>query len=180
MKMDQIEKNLPVIDTDRFVLRPVRKSDAGLLAMYAGDDRVARFTRSIPHPLPPGATEAFIARALDPERTEDVWIMDGAAHDLSEVLGVIALDRMDRKQSEIGYWVAPAFWNTGIASEAVGALMAANPQKCKTIFASVFQDNPGSARVLTNAGFEYIGDAEAFSVARGAQVATWTYLKKLG
>ena len=34
-----------------------------------------------------------------------------------------------------------------------------------TIFAAVFQDNPASARVLTNCGFEYVGDAEAFSVA---------------
>lgn len=178
MRMDQII-NLPVIETGRFVLRPVRKSDAGLLTMYAGDERVARNTRSIPHPLPPGATEAFIARAQDPERKEDVWIMDGVGQGLSEVLGVIALERMDRGQSEIGYWVAPAFWNTGIASEAVGALLAANPQECSTVFASVFQDNPGSARVLTNAGFDYIGDAEAFSVARNAQVATWTYLKKL-
>jgi hypothetical protein len=33
--------------------------------------------------------------------------------------------------------------------------------------------------VLTNAGFDYLGDAEAFSVARGAKVATWTYLKRL-
>jgi RimJ/RimL family protein N-acetyltransferase len=56
----------------------------------------------------------------------------------------------------------------------------ANPLQNKTIFGSVFQDNPGSARVLTNAGFEYLGDAEAFSVARGAKVPTWTYLKRLG
>jgi len=42
----------------------------------------------------------------------------------------------------------------------------------------VFQDNPASARVLTNCGFEYIGDAEAFSVARNAKVPTWTYLRK--
>ena len=51
-------------------------------------------------------------------------------------------------------------------------------QECDTILAEVFQDNPRSARVLTNAGFEYIGDAEAFSVARNAKVQTWTYLKK--
>jgi RimJ/RimL family protein N-acetyltransferase len=70
-------------------------------------------------------------------------------------------------------------WNTGLASDAVKALIAANPLANKTIFASVFQDNPGSARVLTNAGFDYLGDAEAFSVARGAKVATWTYLKRL-
>jgi len=178
MKLDAIV-NLPVIEAERFVLRPVRKSDAGLFAMYAGDERVARNTRSIPHPLPPGATEAFIARCLSENRDEDVWVIDGAAQGLSEVLGVIGLKPMDRDQSEIGYWVAPAFWNTGIASEAVQALLQANPQECKTIFASVFQDNAGSARVLTNAGFEYIGDAEAFSVARNGQVATWTYLKKL-
>ena len=56
------------------------------------------------------------------------------------------------------------------------AAVAANPQNCRTLFAAVFQDNPVSARVLTNAGFDYLGDAEAFSVARGATVATWTYV----
>jgi RimJ/RimL family protein N-acetyltransferase len=86
---------------------------------------------------------------------------------------------MDRNQSEIGYWVAPTMWGTGLASEAVKALVAANPLMNDTIFASVFQDNPGSARVLTNAKFAYLGDAEAFSVARNAKVPTWTYLRKL-
>ena len=28
-------------------------------------------------------------------------------------------------------------------------------------------------------GFDYIGEAEAFSVARNATVETWTYIKKL-
>lgn len=179
MKLDTIV-NQPVIEAGRFSLRPLRKSDAGLLHMYAGDERVARFSRSIPHPMPPGAAESFVSRALAEDRSEDVWAMDGAEQGLGELLGLITLQRMDREQSQIGYWVAPALWNSGIASEAVQALLSANPQGCKTVFAEVFQDNAGSARVLTNAGFEYIGDAEAFSVARGAQVATWTYLKKLG
>ena len=64
-------------------------------------------------------------------------------------------------------------------SEAVQALVEANPQKNCTMFAEVFQDNPGSARVLTNCGFEYLGDAESFSVARNALVPTWTYIRKL-
>jgi RimJ/RimL family protein N-acetyltransferase len=177
MKIDHIGDQ-PVITAERFVLRPLRKSDAGLIHMYASDERVARGTRSIPHPLPPGATEAFVARGLASDRAEDVWVMDGAAHGLSEVLGLVGLERMDRGQSEIGYWVAPALWNTGIASEAVQAMVTANPHGAKTLFAEVFQDNAASARVLTNAGFEYIGDAEAFSVARNAKVATWTYVRK--
>lgn len=106
--------------------------------------------------------------------------MDGSPYGQAELMGLIGLERMDREQSEIGYWVAPAFWNTGFASEAVKGLVEANPQGNKTMFASVFQDNPASARVLTNTGFEYLGDAEAFSVARGAPVPTWTYLKRYG
>jgi RimJ/RimL family protein N-acetyltransferase len=179
MKIDTPVNAQPVVATERFVLRPPRKSDAGLLALFAGDQRVAMATRSIPHPLPPGATEAFIARVTAPGRAEDVWVLDGSAHGSSEVLGIISLKRMDRAQSEIGYWVAPAYWNTGLASEAVRALVAANPTGDRALFAEVFQDNPRSARVLTNAGFEYLGDAETFSVARGARVPTWTYIRRL-
>jgi RimJ/RimL family protein N-acetyltransferase len=177
--------DLPVIPArgqiaaGRFVLRPMRRSDSGLCAMYAGDRRVAEATRSIPHPLPPGAAEAFVERAMKGEAKQTVWAMDGSASGLSELLGVISLKPVELGQSEIGYWVAPAFWNTGIASEAVRALVDANPLRNRTIFAEVFQDNPGSARVLTNAGFQYLGDAETFSVARGVQVQTWTYLRKL-
>ena len=172
----------PVIEAQRVTLRPLRQSDIGLLELYAGDRRVSEFTRSIPHPLPPGATEAFVRRSQSDTRSEDVWAMDGSQSGLGELVGTIALDRMrdgPPNQLEIGYWVAPAMWNTGLASEALGALLTANPLSAETIFASVFQDNPRSARVLTNAGFAYLGDAEAFSVSRNAKVLTWTYLKKL-
>ncbi|PQO22836.1 GNAT family N-acetyltransferase [Rhodobacteraceae bacterium WD3A24] len=178
MKIEAIPYQ-PVIPAGRFTLRPVRNSDAGLLRLHTSDRRVAEATRSIPHPLPPGATEAFIARAQADGREEDVWILDGAAQGSAEVLGVIGLRRMDRAQSQIGYWIAPAFWNGGLASEAVEALLEADPHEARTIFAEVFQDNTVSARVLTNCGFEYLGDAEAYSVARAATVPTWTYLRRM-
>ena len=178
MMLDEITGQL-VVPTARLVLRPIRASDAGLLELYAGDARVARGTTTIPHPLPPGAAQAFVERAHAPGRTEDIWVMDGSATGLSELLGVIGLERMDRAQSEVGYWVAPAFWNIGIASVAVEAMVAANPHQARTLFGSVFQDNPASARVLIHAGFEYIGDAEAYSVARGTTVPTWTYIRRL-
>ena len=168
-----------VIETDRFVMRPPRRSDAGLLNMYDSDIRVARNSRSLPHPMPPGATEAFVARALKPETLEKVWILDGSAHGLSEVLGVISLKPLDRDQCEVAFWVAPSFWGTGLARAALKAMVAANPLGSRTMFAEIFQDNQASARVVTAAGFEYIGDAETYCVSRGAQVPTWTYLRKL-
>lgn len=106
-------------------------------------------------------------------------MIDGSAQDGAEIMGLISLKTVDDRQSEIAYWVAPPYWNTGLGSEALRALVLANPGQAETLFASVFQDNPASARVLTNSGFEYIGDAEAFSVARNAKVPTWTYLRRM-
>ena len=178
MSLDTVQTQL-LVATERFDLRPIRLSDQGLLEMYASDARVARMTTSIPHPVPPGAMAAYVDRATAPDRSEDVWVMDATKVGGAEVMGLIALERMDRNQSEVSYWVAPQFWNTGLASEAVAALVTANPMGNATMFASVFQDNPASARVLVNCGFAYIGDAEAYSVSRTSKVPTWTYLKTL-
>ncbi|MDP5216194.1 GNAT family N-acetyltransferase [Ruegeria sp. 2205SS24-7] len=178
MKFDTII-NQPVIETERFVLRRLRRSDMGLIEHYASDKRVAFMTQSVPHPIPPGLVESFVTRSMSEDRDEDVWAIDGTKDGGPELMGLISLERMDRNQSEIGYWVAPVFWNTGIASLAVEALVESNPLDNDTMFASVFQDNPASARVLTRCGFEYLGDAENFSVARDANVPTWTYSRKL-
>ncbi len=178
MKIEAII-NQPVIETERFDLRPLRRSDMGLIEHYAGSESVARMTTNIPHPLPPGVTEAFVTRSMAEERDEDVWAMDATKDGGPELIGVISLTRLDRNQSEVGFWVAPVYWNTGVASLAVEALVLANPLENSNMFASVFQDNPASARVLTHCGFQYLGDAENYSVARDANVPTWTYSKKL-
>lgn len=180
LKISESVLKQPVIVTGRLMLRPLRPSDAGMIALYTADRRVAEGTRAIPHPLPPGASEAFVARALSADRTEDVWAIDGSESRLAELLGIVSLTRMEGDQSELGFWIGAGFWNTGFATEAVEALVRANPHKSRTLFAEAFQDNPGSARVLTNCGFVYLGDAESWSVARNARVATWTYLRKMG
>lgn len=177
--IEDMEAQQPLISTPRFVLRPLRRSDTGLIELYGGDERVARMTASLPHPLPPGLAEDMIARAARDDRTEDVWAIDASMSGGGELMGLIALERMDRNQSEVSYWVAPAFWNGGLARDAVEAMVTANPYKNATMFGSVFQDNPASAKVLTHCGFAYLGDAESFSVARGTTVPTWTYHKKL-
>jgi len=178
MSLDHVISQ-PVIETSRFVLRPLRESDKGLISHYAGDRRVARMTSSIPHPMPPGAVEAFVARAMAQERDEDIWAIDGTPDGGEELKGIIGLKRMDRNQTEVSFWIAPLFWNTGLASEALEALVNANPLSNAAMFASVFQDNPASARVLIHCGFEYLGDAETYCLARDANVPTWTYSRKL-
>jgi RimJ/RimL family protein N-acetyltransferase len=169
----------PILHTARFDLRPVRTSDVTLIEHYAADSRLALHTPRLPHPLPPGVIGGYIERAMAPDREEDVWVMDGTAHNDGEVMGVLSLTRLDRNQSEIAYWVAPLFWNTHLASDAVHSVVTENPLNNDAMFASVFHDNPASAKVLTNAGFAYLGDAETFCLAQNATVPTWTYSLKL-
>lgn len=169
-----------VMPAERFTLRPLKRSDVGLLEMYLSDGRVAEMTRVIPHPLPPEYVNNLIERSAAQDRIEDFWAIDGTETGHAEVMGVVKMARLDRNQSELRYWVAPAFWNTGIASKAVATVLQANPQGACDIYAEVFQDNPTSARVLTNAGFAYLGDAEVFCVARNKVIATWTYVRKMG
>lgn len=176
---NEIRADQPILTSARLVLRPLLDSDAALLALYTGDKRVAEGTRSIPHPLPAGATEAFIRHAQSTAREEDVWALDGSVAGYDSVMGLLSLKPLDRKQSQIGFWVAPAFWNAGFASEAVRTIIENNPHQSRTLFAEVFQDNPASAQVLMNAGFDYLGEAEARSVARGAVVPTWTYIRRM-
>ena len=179
VRLDRIAtESQPVVRTERLQLRPVRRSDMGLLELYASDRRVAEMTGGIPHPLPPGTTDAYVTRCLAGE-PEVVWALDASEAGLGELVGVVSLRPIERQQSEIGYWVAPVVWNTGLASEAVRALMEANPLGNAQVFGKVFQDNPASARVLTNSGFDYIGDAEAFCVARGAVQPQWTYMRQM-
>ena len=178
MMMSEIKGQM-LIPADRFTLRPVRQSDKGLMEMFAGDKRVAAMTTDIPHPLPPGTAEAFLDRVTAPDSPEKVWAIDGGTEGLGELLGVISLAEVVPGQSEVGYWIAPQFWNTGLASEALGALVKANPMEDTSMVASIFQDNPASARVVTHAGFALIGESEVFSVARNAMVNTWDYVLRL-
>ncbi|TFL16764.1 GNAT family N-acetyltransferase [Jannaschia formosa] len=179
IRLDPSPGAQPTVRTERLSLRPVRRSDMGLIELYAGRREVAEMTTTIPHPLPPGTTDAFVTRCLSGSSGETAWAMDASGAGLGELVGLISLTGMDRNQAEIGYWVAPVVWNTGLATEALRALMAANPLKNSHIFGTVFQDNPASARVLTNAGFDYIGEAEAYCVARGAVVPQWTYIRHM-
>lgn len=161
------------------MLRPLRASDAGLIRLFTSDLRMAEMLPSLPHPLPAGAAEAFVARAMAEERGEHVWAIDGTFHGLPEVMGVVSVRLIGALRGELHFWVAPQLWNTGIAQEALDGFIADNPLNISALFAEVIQDNAAAANVLSHCGFTYLGDSETFSIARNALVPTWTYSRKL-
>lgn len=163
----------PVLETERLVLRPLRRSDAGPVQLHCSEARVARMTATIPHPYPPGAALAFIEGVATMEQGA-VWAIDGSRAGLPEIVGTIGLRRPGPEGAELGYWIAPPVWRRGIAGEAVRAVVEDAPFE-GPLTASVFRDNPASARVLERAGFRRTGEGEGFSVARGEKVSDWLY-----
>jgi RimJ/RimL family protein N-acetyltransferase len=166
--------------TERLRLRRFRASDAALVQLHASDARVARMTERIPHPYPPGLAEAMIERLAPGAPGEVGWAIDIGAEEENGLIGSIVLRVAVPGSARIGYWIAPAFWNTGYAGEAVGAVVAhAATLGLHEIGARVFQDNAASVRVLLRAGFAYVDDGEAHSVGRGGMVATHNYRRAL-
>lgn len=162
------------IVTGRLILRRPRRSDAGALALYAGDERVAKMTTSIPHPYLPEMAESFIEQAMAGRHRDRVWVLDATPSDGAELVGLASVRR---DGTGIGYWVGPPFWNTGLATEAVGALAdhLLGEGGLTELTAAVFFDNTASQQVLANCGFARTGETWLHSVARGIEVPALTY-----
>lgn len=159
-----------VIETDRLTLRRPRISDAGPMAAYAGDKRVAEMLEFVPHPYPPGAAEAFIERSLKPNTVEAVWIMDAGKIDGAEFIGVIGL-KLKEPDLQLGYWVGPPFWNTGYASEAAKAVVdMIGTTGHQRVTARIVAHNAASGAVLQHAGFVETGRGAFFSVGANAML----------
>jgi RimJ/RimL family protein N-acetyltransferase len=169
------------IATPRLRLRGLKPRDAALIALHASDARVANMTAVIPHPYPPGLAESFVERARAPGARDRVWALDAGEEGENGLIGLIALKPRGDGEAEIGYWVAPAFWGTGYAGEAVeGVASWAAARGLRALVAEVFQDNPASIRVLNRAGFAYEGEGEIHALGRGAMVPTFRYRLRLG
>ncbi len=170
MKDQQI--NPAVMKTERLTLRPLADHDAGLIALYVGDIRVAEHLAVVPHPYPDGAAEAYISRSMNVEDSEIIWALDLSG----ELIGVISISPQDTGRGNIGYWLAPQLWGAGYMPEALEAVVKfGRSTGFAGLDAGVHQGNQGSARVLIKEGFEYIGDSECASAARGYAVPSWNY-----
>jgi RimJ/RimL family protein N-acetyltransferase len=70
-------------------------------------------------------------------------------------------------QREVSYWLGREFWGRGIASAALGLLLA--EVQARPLHAHVIKHNGASIRVLQKCGFVITG-SEKFPAANGAEI----------
>ena len=137
-----------------FKLRPWKTEDLESLVKYANNPNIARFlTDGFPHPYTKESGEKFIESAM---AGNPVYIfaidIDGEA---AGGIGIHPQRDIQKKNAELGYWLAEPYWGKGIMTRAIKQIVeyAFETFDITRIFARPFGNNPGSQRILEKNGF---------------------------
>lgn len=150
----------PTLQTPRLILRPFRREDAPRVQVLAGDKDVANTTGVVPHPYPDGMAEMWISSH------QENWSLGEAAQfaitlrETGELVGCIGVSiTKAHRRGDLGYWIGKAFWNQGIATESVRAVIAFGFEELglNKVAARYMSINPASGRVLAKAGMSEEG-----------------------
>jgi RimJ/RimL family protein N-acetyltransferase len=148
------ERSIPVLETERLVLRAPRLEDAKAVAQLANDRRIAENTARIPHPYALADAENFIA-SVNRADGEIAFLITREG----VVLGACGIGMSEREAPDLGYWLGVAFWGHGYATEAVRAVIdhAFADLGYDALGAGARVTNPASRRVLEKCGFQWTG-----------------------
>lgn len=149
------ESCIPVLETERLVLRAPRFEDAKSVAALANDRRIAENTRRIPHPYSRADADDFIASVNT--RAGEVAFLVALAD--GTLIGACGLAMTDGPAPELGYWLGVPFWGQGFGTEAVRAMIdyAFTDLTHAALQAGARVTNPTSRRVLEKCGFQWTG-----------------------
>jgi RimJ/RimL family protein N-acetyltransferase len=160
------EASIPVLETERLVLRAPRFEDAKAIAMLANDRRIAENTARIPHPYTLADAEAFVT-SVKCSRQESAFaialktgpLIGMCALELREGSGLAAKPAGNDAVPELGFWLGAPYWARGYATEAVRALIdyAFEDLEVEALQAGARVTNPASRHVLEKCGFQWTG-----------------------
>ncbi len=150
----------PVLQHSQFCLRPLQKSDAASIALYANNRRIYRYTLNIPFPYRIQHAHSWIQKVRKEYRKQNPLSVDWGIECGGEVVGAISLNKITRgHKAEIGYWLGEPYWGKGIMTRAVRLVVSfgLNELGLVRIGAEVFIGNRASCRVLEKCRFRREG-----------------------
>ena len=157
------------LKTQRLVLRPPVEEDASRLVELLDNWNVVKTLAQVPYPYKPEHAEEFLVRCKRRRNADDridyCMTMDG------ELLGFVGI-ALRSGGPNLGYWLGEPYWGRGIATEAVGAVVAAffRSSERPALMSGIFLGNDASMAVQRKFGFEVVGESSMMCVARGIAV----------
>lgn len=139
-----------------YKLRPWLIDDIHDLVSAGNNWNVAKYMNdTFPHPYTIERAKLFI-ETLSKENPIHVFAIEinGKA---AGGIGVHPQQGIQRKNAELGYWLAEEYWGKGVMTKAVIDTIpfAFKTYPINRLFAKAFGNNPGSQKVLEKAGFVF-------------------------
>lgn len=152
--------SIPVLETRRLVLRQLRASDANDIFEYASDPEVSRYTLWDTHKTLE-ETRVFLNYIIEQHRRGEgmVWAVTQCA--TGKMIGTCGFGSFKHRDSraELGFALSRRYWNQGITTEAVAAVLRFifRDMRLNRVEARCDVENLASARVLEKSGMTYEG-----------------------
>ncbi|HLX31963.1 MAG TPA: GNAT family N-acetyltransferase [Gaiellaceae bacterium] len=149
-------------------LRTITDGDLDALFVWESDPRaveMAAFTRA-----DPSDRSAFDAHYERVRANSENTLL--AIDDDGEFVGTVSSFTIEGDR-EVSYWIAPARWGQGLASQALQALLAI--ELTRPLYGRVADHNAASAKVLARAGFVEVGSETAFAPGVRAEIVERIY-----
>ena len=157
---DPFADALPVRDTERLRLRPVRRTDADAVLRVFGDEEAMRYWSH--EPLADlDAAHAYIDKMEDGFATRSLFQWVIAERESDAMVGAVTLYQWNRqnRRAEVGFMLGRPHWGRGYAQEAVRAALrfGFEAMDLHRVEADTHPDNAASLRLLERLGFRREG-----------------------
>lgn len=155
-----ILRDLPIIETERLILRRMRLQDAEDLFAYGSDPEVTR-TTTWPTHLSIDDSRAFLTMVLEQYECGEHagWGIEHRAD--GKFIGTVGFGSFTQNGyvAELGYVIARPYWGQGLTTEAARAVIrfGFDYLGLHRIQATCLVDNVGSYRVMEKAGMRFEG-----------------------
>ncbi len=156
----EIFSHLPSLVTKRLIVRPVRIGDAQDLFDYSRDPEVARHVLWEAHKSV-HQTRQYVRFLLRQYRlcAPSSFVIE--LRQTGRVIGTIGYMwvQPENRSAEVGYSLSRAYWNQGIMSEALSAVVEFGFESLhlNRVEAQHESDNPASGRVMEHVGMRHEG-----------------------
>lgn len=161
----------------RIILRKLKKEDVNRIQEICNNELFAKYMPT-PYPYTMKDAEDFFKLVKHNEKRKkglclaiqlrsgkfiggfDFWVLD-----------------LKKKTSEIGYWLDKKYWSKGYTNEALelGLNYAFNKLKLKSVYATVFEPNKSSIKLLENKGFKKREDLTKVVTKNGVRMKKLYY-----